>query len=156
MGLETMRAIDTEIIIAATPGQVWRVLTDTPQFPAWNPFITLIDGDLQVNGRLSVTIKPPEGKPMVFKPVVQEMEHEKKLSWLGHLFFPGLLDGKHQFIISEIASEGVSLTHREEFTGLLVPLLWNTVEKPTRAGFVLMNQAIKKRVETIAMNDPSG
>jgi hypothetical protein len=151
-----MRAIDTEIKIGATPEQVWRVLTDTPQFPAWNPFITSIEGDLKVKGRLSLRIEPPDGKPMVFKPVVQEVEPEKKLSWHGQLFFPGLFDGRHEFIINEIATDVTSFIHREEFSGLLIPLMWSSVEKSTRSGFVLMNQALKKRVEAIEGKDPTG
>ena len=151
-----MRAIDTEIKITASPEQVWGVLTATEQFPTWNPFITSIEGNLEVNGRLSVKIEPSDGKPMGFKPVVREVEPENKLSWLGHLYFPGLFDGRHEFIINDIGSEAIIFIHREEFSGLLVPLLWNWVEKSTRSGFVLMNQALKKRVEAISGTDSTG
>lgn len=78
-----MRSIDTEIRIAATSDRVWGVLTNTSQFPDWNPFITSLDGNLEVGSRLSVTIEPPGGKVMVFKPVVQQVQNQKKLSWLA-------------------------------------------------------------------------
>ncbi|MGH7326653.1 MAG: SRPBCC family protein, partial [Candidatus Rokuibacteriota bacterium] len=33
------KEIRTEIEIAAPAGRVWQVLTDFPDFSAWNPFI---------------------------------------------------------------------------------------------------------------------
>lgn len=82
--------------------------------------------------------------------------NHRKLSWLGHLFFPGLFAGRHEIIINDIGSGAIIFIHREEFSGLLVPLLWTSVEKSTRSGFALMNQALKKRVEAISGKDPTG
>ncbi len=37
--------------------------------------------------------------------------------------------------------------HNDEFSGLLVPLVWSGLEAATRTGFEKMNQALKKRAE---------
>jgi hypothetical protein len=37
--------------------------------------------------------------------------------------------------------------HREVFSGLLVPFLWNSLNKQTRQGFEEMNRALKMQVE---------
>jgi hypothetical protein len=46
-------------------------------------------------------------------------------------------------------SEGsVRFVQREEFSGLLVPLLWPLLEKNTRLGFEDMNKGLKTRAES--------
>ena len=151
-----MRIIDTAIEIGAAPEQIWRILTATSQYPIWNPFITSIEGDLKVGTQVQVRIDPPGGKPMVFKPVIREVKSQAKLSWLGRVLAPGLFDGRHEFIITESSSTMITFIHREEFSGLLVPLLWNSMEQPTRSGFELMNTALKKRAEAVPVGVPSG
>lgn len=60
--------------------------------------------------------------------------------------FKGLFDGEHYFIIEDNL-DGTSLfTHGEQFRGLLVGLL-EKVLKNTLKGFILMNEALKKRCE---------
>ena len=41
-------------------------------------------------------------------------------------------------------------TQREEFRGVLVPLLWKQLDTRTRAGFEAMNEALKARAEARA------
>ena len=38
------RSIRTEIVIQAPAEAVWAVLTDFPSHPAWDPFLTRIEG----------------------------------------------------------------------------------------------------------------
>lgn len=142
-----MRIIETEIEIAASRDRVWNTLTDLKSFPDWNPFITSIEGSLEPGLRLLVTIAPHGRKPMKFRPLVQDMEAGRKLSWLGHFLVPGVFDGRHEFIIAEQSANKLRFIHREEFTGLLVPLFWGSMEQPTRAGFESMNEALKQRAE---------
>ena len=51
-------------------------------------------------------------------------------------------------ISTEIAGENfVRFIQREQFRGLLVPLLWSSIESKTRQGFNEMNTALKNEVE---------
>jgi uncharacterized protein YndB with AHSA1/START domain len=63
-----MKELVTEILINAPPSAVWKVLTDLPAYPEWNPFIRSISDDLKPGGRLTVVIQPPEGWSMTFRP----------------------------------------------------------------------------------------
>ncbi len=83
---------------------------------------------------------------MVFKPTVKSIVANKEFSWLGRFLFPGIFDGEHIFIIKPTES-GCLLIQKEKFSGLLVPLLWSGLDKDTRAGFELMNKALKIRAE---------
>ena len=58
----------------------------------------------------------------------------------------GLFDGHHVF---ELVGDGSAthLVHREEFTGILVPLLMPLIRRVTTEGFEAMNAALKARVQ---------
>ena len=141
-----MKVIETEIPISASPERVWAILTDLEKFSEWNPFITNIKGQSKVGERLTVHISPPNGKEMVFRPTVTSSIENKEFSWLGHFLLPGVFDGEHIFKI-EPSESGSLLIQKENFSGLLVPLFWGSLNKNTRAGFEKMNQALKERVE---------
>lgn len=142
----TRRSIETSIDIRADAATVWQVLTDFSAYPAWNPFIRSIHGESVEGNRLSVMIQPPGQNAMRFRPRVQVVEKQRTFSWLGNLLMPGLFDGRHEFMLEQ-NGQATRFHHREIFSGLLVPLVWNKMQQPTRAGFEAMNQAIKERAE---------
>ena len=142
-----MRELRTEINIDAPVQKVWKILTDFKSYPNWNPFIVSVEGNIQVGSVFKVLLHPPESKPMTFKPTCLSMEQNKEFSWLGKLFFPGIFDGKHIFELSEISATKTKLVQREEFSGLLVPLLWKQLDNHTRKGFDLMNEKLKEEAE---------
>lgn len=144
-----MKAIDTHIDIAAPPDAVWSILTDFPSFGQWNPFIVEISGDVVEGRPLEVRLQPPQGRAMTFRPKLLRVRPARELRWLGHLGPPGLFDGEHIFLI-EPTETGVRFTQREEFRGVLVPLLWRRLDTRTRAGFEAMNQALEVRAKAAA------
>ncbi|MGE4294568.1 MAG: SRPBCC family protein [Campylobacterales bacterium] len=137
--------INTEILIRATPERIWAILTDFARYGEWNPFIKQISGKAEAGAKLIVRIQPPGKGAMTFKPTVLEAAPGRKLEWLGHLWIPGLFDGRHSFTI-EPAENGCHLIHSETFSGLLLPLVKNSLDA-TRAGFEAMNAALKARAE---------
>jgi hypothetical protein len=128
--------------------RVWQILTDFESYPDWNPFILSISGEPQAGSRLKVFIKPPGSPGMTFKPVVLNAESNLELRWLGHLVIAGLFDGEHCFLIKPVSENRVIFTQAEKFTGLLVPLLWGSLDKNTREGFNRMNAALKRLAES--------
>jgi hypothetical protein len=141
--------IRTEIVIHATPAEVWNVLTDFNRYPEWNPFITSLKGIATKGEKLVARMEPPNGSAMTFKPTVVMANRNKELRWLGHLLFPGLFDGEHIFELYENTDGTTTLVQREEFTGILVPLFSKMLDTKTLAGFELMNKQLKQRVETM-------
>ncbi len=141
-----MRRIDTAIDIAASQAAVWSVLIDFAAYPDWNPFIRRLQGEAKVGARLEVTVQPPGGSAMTFKPTVRAAEPNRELRWLGRVLVPGLFDGEHGFRL-EATSAGCRFHHGETFSGLLVPLFAGMLTR-TEQGFVAMNEALKRRVES--------
>ena len=142
-----MKELRTEVQINAPPERVWNVLTAFDLFNEWNPFMTRAEGEIQEGARLQVHIEPPGGTAMTFKPRVLRAVAPQELRWLGHLLIPGIFDGEHIFEISSVGDGRSCLVHREEFRGLLVPLLWNSLATNTKRGFEAMNAALKERAE---------
>ena len=83
-----MRTIETGTDIAAPRWRVWQVLTDVDRYPAWNPFITSVDGVLREGSKLGVRIEPPGRKAMTFEPTVVALAQERELRGTVNLMAP--------------------------------------------------------------------
>ena len=142
-----MRELTTEIEIDAPAGRVWAILTDLGQYEEWNPFIRDATGDVKPGSRLSVSIEPPGGRAMTFRPTVTLVSPGREFRWLGRFLMPGLFDGEHIFEVAPAGEGRTRLVQREQFRGVLVPLLWTGLATSTRQGFEAMNDALKKRAE---------
>lgn len=141
-----MRELRRAIEIDAPPTAVWGILTDFGAYGDWNPFMPAIDGDPKVGRQLTVRIEPPGGRGMTFKPKVLASEPDRELRWLGRLLVPGLFDGEHTLGIEPIDERRCRFIQQERFTGVLVGLFKNTLDK-TETGFEQMNAALKTRAE---------
>jgi hypothetical protein len=60
---------------------VWQTLTSLIDYHKWNPFITAAAGVLAVGERLDLTIQPPGGRAMRFKPWVAALEPHQYVEW---------------------------------------------------------------------------
>jgi hypothetical protein len=141
------KQLNAQVDIDATAGQVWQVLTDFAAYPEWNPFITRASGKAATGSQLELRMQPVGGRGMNFRPTVVEASPDQRLSWLGKLFVSGIFDGEHSFTIEPREGGGVRLVQREEFRGLLVPLLAKSLDRRTLPAFEQMNQALKRRAE---------
>jgi hypothetical protein len=145
-----MSELFTEIEINASPERVWQLLTDLDRFPEWNPFIQRISGTVVQGERLEVTLKPPDTRATTFKPTVIRVEPERELRWLGHVVMAGVFDGEHIFTIEPLEPDRVRFVQREEFKGLLAPLMLCMIGENTKRGFEAMNQALKEQAENLS------
>ena len=142
-----MRELTTSIVIASSREAVWEVLMDFEAYPEWNPFVTTISGQPVAGKRLDVTLQNPGGKTMDISPIVTAADENSQFSWLGKFGAKGIFDGHHHFQIEPITNGSVRFTQSEEFSGILIPVLWKMLDSKTRAGFEAMNTALKDRVE---------
>jgi hypothetical protein len=140
------RHISHSIEIDATPARIWSILTDTPSFASWNPFITKIDGELRVGAKLTVQIQSPGGCATTFHPTVLAAQRETELRWLGRVLVPGPFDGEHSFRLEPISPQRTRFTQAERFSGILVAPLRRTIAR-TEVGFKQMNESLKARSE---------
>ena len=141
------KEIKTEILINASPEKVWAILIDFESYPKWNPFIKSITGNVAVGNTIVARLEPPEASGMTFKPKVLSFDKNQKFSWLGHLLFPGLFDGEHQFKLIDNGNGTTTFIQSEKFQGILVPLFKKMLDVNTVNGFNQMNQKLKELAE---------
>lgn len=108
----------TEIIIEATPEQVWSVLTDTERYGDWNDIIVKIDGKIQDQGKVDVLFKAgPKAKPQLYlntlfvEPGVEFYWSQVQAMGIKdrHCFRVELVEGnKTRFIQSDQAQGGMT------------------------------------------------
>lgn len=138
--------ITREVEINASPDEVWKVLTDFSGYPEWHPHITRIEGTPAVGQRLDFD-NTSGGSAMTFTPKVLTAEPGVELRWLGHVAFPGLLDGEHSFILVEGAGGTTRLIQSESFTGILAPL--SPLMMNLGVAFESANLALRDRVAAV-------
>lgn len=144
----------TEIEIDAPPSLVWAILVDGDRYHEWNPFITTLEGALEPGNRLKVVVSPPDSSDFRFRPTVLVADAPVQIRWRGKVLFTFLFAGEHFFELSELPGQRTRVTHGEQFSGLFVRLLGKQLTATAR-GFVYMNQALKRRAESLAAR-PAG
>ncbi len=143
------KEIKTSVKIKANAARVWQVLSNFKSYPEWNPFIKKIEGDIKVGQTFKTFIQPPGNKGMSFQPTVLVYDAQKEFKWIGHLWFKGLFDGEHRFLIEANEDGSTTLHQSEKFSGLLVPLFKKMLDRDTLEGFRLMNDKLKEIAEQV-------
>lgn len=142
-----MKELKTTILINAPITRVWQILTDQEAYSEWNPFIKKMEGKLAIGEIIAVEIQPPGQKPMTFKPQIKVYTPQQEFRWLGHLFVPGIFDGEHYFKLEATGNRQTKLIHGERFSGLFAGVILKMMGTNTKAGFEVMNEALKLRAE---------
>jgi hypothetical protein len=141
-------SIETSLMIAHPPQQVWDVLTDFGSFPAWNPFVIAVTGELRLGARLAIKVRDPRGTGGVipFRPVVTALEPGRLLAWTGRLLVPGVFDGEHYYRLEPMEG-GTRFVHGEHFGGVLLGLMGGAqAVAAMQPGYEAMNHALAEEV----------
>lgn len=141
-----MREIRTEVDVAAPIADVWRVVADLAAYEAWNPFLTRFDAEPRVGAKGRLTAAMAGRKPRSTPVTILAADEPRVLGWRGQLLAPWLFAGTH-FIELAPAAGGTRVINREEFRGILAPLLLRALGASFPAGYEAMNAALKRRVE---------
>lgn len=141
------KEINSSIVIKASPQEIWKTLVDLESYPDWNPFIVYAKGRIAKNEKINITTKPVGRNSFSFTPTINEVVRNKKIIWLGKAIVRGLFDGQHLFELHDNQDETTTFTQKESFSGLLIPFCKKMIEVDTLKGFILMNEALKKKVE---------
>ncbi len=142
-----LKEIRTAIDVKASPEKAWTILTDFNSFPQWNPFIRQIDGYPRVGAKIKIHLHTSSGKNRTYRPTVTKVEPPHELRWYGKSFIPGMFNGERVFTIEPLKADHVRFVHIEIFTGFVVSLAGDRLDKDMCQSFELMNEAFKEKVE---------
>ncbi len=141
--------VTTSIEIAATPENVWAVLSDLAAYPQWHPVFLSVTGQLAVGTTLTITTThPTSGRTITGKVKVRTVEPDRELRWVSKL--AGMTISERVFTLSPDAA-GTVLEQSQTYRGLggqRGGRLTTTALTRAQAAFEAINQAIKKQAET--------
>ena len=147
VALHSNGSIETDVWIDRSPENVWKVLTATSSYGSWNPMICRLSGDLRVGNKIEFVEGPSPSDGMVFHPTVLVANPARELTWKGHVWIPGIFDGKHSFILEGTGSK-THFIQREQFSGLFGGKPTKSILVETSRQMAAMNLALKSRVES--------
>ncbi len=140
-------AVAHTIDIDAPPERVWAALVDFPRYAEWNTQLAVRGGEARAGAELYLALSTPDAS-YEFHPVVSSFEEGRRFAWIARTGIPRLFDGEHFFEISPLPSGGTRVTNREEYRGVLSPVMRRLpAMKSAPAGFEKMNLELKRYVE---------
>jgi len=119
-----MKAFAVKISIRATPERIWALLTDAAGYTRWNHTVEKVDGKIAPGERVSVHPKINAGRAFPVK--VAEFEPPRRMVWTGGMPM-GLFKGVRTFALNPRPNGEVEFSMREEYTGLLAPLIGRSI-----------------------------
>ncbi|MCG3172807.1 MAG: hypothetical protein GMKNLPBB_00965 [Myxococcota bacterium] len=118
-----MKAFATNITINAPAQRIWRLLTDAAAYPAWNTTVDKVEGVITPGSTIKIFAKISPGRAFPVK--VTLLEPEKCMVWTGGMPL-GLFKGERTFTLTPKGG-AVDFSMREEFTGLMAPLITKSI-----------------------------
>jgi hypothetical protein len=118
-----MKSFSTATTIDAPAATVWRVLTDAPAYPSWNPTVTSIDGVIAPGERITVHAAINPGRSFPVR--VAEFEPDRRMVWRGGMPL-GLFTGTRTFALTP-AGDGVEFAMSEDYRGLMAGLITKSI-----------------------------
>ena len=119
-----MKSYDAKVIINATPERIWKLLTDAPNYPSWNPSVERIEGTIAPGETIKVIVKVNPGR--VFPVKVTEFQPGKRMVWSGGMPL-GLFKGERTYSLEPGGGGTTNFTMREEYTGPLLSMIWKSI-----------------------------
>jgi hypothetical protein len=146
-----MKIFSAATDIKASPETIWGILTDAPNYPAWDPGVDRIEGRIAPGERVVAYTKfsPNRGFPAK----VTEFVPGRRMTWTGGLPF-GLFKGVRTFTLDPKGDGSVAFILREEFSGLLFPLFGRSLPDLTE-NFENFVARLKARAEGSSTATPS-
>jgi hypothetical protein len=138
-----MRGFDASAEIRATPEAIWAVLTDAAGYTTWDSGVVRVDGRIAPGEKITVVSKVNPGR--AFPVEVTAFEPGRKMIWAGGMPL-GLFKGVRTFTLAPEADGVTRFTMREEYSGLLAPLIWRSIPD-LNPSFQQFATGLKRRAE---------
>jgi hypothetical protein len=137
-----MPFFEASATIDATPRVVWDIITDVSAYTAWDSGVERVDGRVAIGGQITVFSKANPGRAFPVK--VSMLEPPRTMRWESGMPL-GLFKGVRTFTLSP-DNNHVRFTMREEYTGLLAPLIFRSIPD-LNPSFRQFAHGLKQRAE---------
>lgn len=134
------KSVHSELIIEASPEQIWKVLMDEEGYEKWNQVLIPINGNIEKGSKLTYKLVQPQGNSIEIGMKVIKLIPLKLLNQYGGV--PGLFTYDHQYILEPVENN-TRVIIQEDFRGIAV-LFWDAswVEQ----AYTDLNKALRQHV----------
>jgi hypothetical protein len=138
-----VKSHSAEIDIDAPPAAIWAVLTDTKNWPKFDPFCERIEGTATLGGTVKAFTTLAPGRAFPVK--VTTFDAPKKMVWTGGMPL-GLFTGVRTYIITPAGTKKSHFSMTEVFTGPMLVMIGKSLPDMTEP-FAAFCKGLKARVE---------
>ena len=117
-----MKVNEVRRVIAADKDRIWAILTDATTLAGADTGITRIEGEIVQGTKIKLWADVAPGQ--VFKINIRAVS-PYQMTWDSGMPL-GLFKGVRRFALNDVA-EGCEFHMREEYTGLMLPLIWRSM-----------------------------
>lgn len=117
------RYVEARRKVQASAQDVWAVITDPARIVGLQAGITSLEGQIVPGGRFKLTSDVAPKR--VFHLKVEQLDAPRAMIWRGGMPF-GLFTGRRRFMLTPDGAT-TSLHMREDFTGPLAGMIWNSM-----------------------------
>lgn len=132
--------VHTELIVPATPAEIWAVLTDAEGYAAWNPILVRAEGEYVVGTQMRYRMRTASGDESDVTSKVIRCEPNQVLNQFGGV--RGILTFDHTWQLEPVG-DGTRVTQHEEYRGIGVWFWDSSWVGPT---YDRANEALRDRV----------
>ncbi len=140
-----MKFFATSIAIRARADTIWSLLTDAAGYPKWNSTVEKVEGRIAPGEKVTVYAKAAPGR--AFPLTVGEFEPGRRMVWAGGMPL-GLFTGKRTYTLTPGKDGAVEFVMREEFGGLLAPLITRSIPD-LQPSFDVFAADLKRQAERV-------
>ncbi|MCA9917076.1 MAG: SRPBCC domain-containing protein [Anaerolineales bacterium] len=138
-----MKEFSATTNIAASPEIIWQLLTDASSYPEWDPGMVRLEGTVAPGQKITAYTKLSPDR--AFPVTVTNFVPNQTMTWTGGMPL-GLFKGERTFMLAPQADGTTQFTTREQFSGLLLPIIGRTIPDLSES-FQNFAQGLKKRAE---------
>ncbi len=115
------KSVHAELIIEASPEQIWEVLMNEEGYKEWNNVLFPVSGEIKEGNKLSYKLVRPDNNPLEIGFKVVELKPNQILNQYGGI--PGVFTYDHRYVLEELEGNTKVVIH-EDFRGVIVAF-WN-------------------------------
>ena len=141
-----MKFYEATATIKANPARIWALLTDAPHYTDWNTTVDRVEGKIAPGETIKVLVKVNPGRAFPVK--VTEFKPNERMVWSGGMPL-GLFTGTRSYTLTPTSPSEVEFAMREEFSGLLAPLITRSIPD-LQPAFDTFAADLKRRAERAA------
>ena len=124
LALTGRKSVHAELVIAASPEEIWRVITDTASYSEWNPILVEANGEFVEGGSVSYMMKIGDGDPTAVAPETTKIVPMSEINQFGGNDL--VLSYRHTWKL-ELVKSGTRVIQHEEYRGIGV-WFWNPAQ----------------------------